>query len=253
MYRPRVIPVLLLKENGLFKTKQFNNPAYIGDPINAVKIFNDAFADELIFLDINSTKKNVTINYDLLSKISEEAMMPFSYGGGLDNLEKIRKVFKCGTEKIILNSVCYQSIDLIKEVSQIYGNQAVVVSIDVRYENDKYTLYSHGGNTKQNISLEQHIINCENAGAGEFFINSIEKEGTKEGYDIKLYEIASKITTKPIIASGGAKNEDDMVDLIKRNIVSATAAGSMFVFMGRKNAVMINYPEPEDLLELFEY
>ena len=252
MYRPRIIPVLLLKENGLYKTKKFESPIYIGDPINAVKIFNDAKADELIFLDINSTKDNTPINYDLLSKISEEAMMPFSYGGGLNSLEKIKKAFQAGSEKVVLNSICYNSIEIIKEATKIFGNQAIVVSIDVRYENNEYILYSNAGNKKESISLEQHLINCEEAGAGEFFINSIDKEGTREGYDLKLYETVSKIVNVPIIASGGANDEDDMVDLIKKDVVSATAAGSMFVFIGRKNAVMINYPEPEDLIELFE-
>lgn len=252
MYRPRVIPVLLLKDNGLYKTKQFESPVYIGDPINAVKIFNDAKADELIFLDINSSKNNSDINYHLLSKISEEAMMPFSYGGGLDSLEKIKKVFKAGTEKIVLNSICYSSYQLIEEAAKIYGNQAIVISLDVRKEDGEYILYSFGGTKRENISLEEHLTNCEKAGAGEFFINSIDKEGTKDGYDLKLYEISSKIVSVPIIASGGAKDEDDMVDLIKKKYVSAVAAGSMFVFMGKKNAVMINYPEPVDLIELFK-
>jgi cyclase len=252
MYRPRVIPVLLLKENGLYKTKKFDTPIYIGDPINAVKIFNDAKADELIFLDINASKENSSIDYELLSKISEEAQMPFSYGGGLDSLEKINKVFKSGTEKIVLNSICFQSTELISEAAKKYGNQAIVISIDVRKENGEYVLYSHSGTKKENVSLENHLTKCELAGAGEFFINSIDKDGTREGYDLELFEKVSKVVSIPIIASGGADDEDDMVEIIEKNFVSATAAGSMFVFIGKKNAVMINYPEPEELLDLFK-
>lgn len=251
MYRPRVIPVLLLKENGLYKTKQFDNPIYVGDPINAVKIFNDAKADELIFLDIYASKNKHEINYDLLSKISEEAQMPFSYGGGLDSLEKIKKVFKSGTEKIVLNSCCYNSTELIAEASKIYGNQAVVISVDVKKINDEYILYSHSGTKQENISLKDHLQKCELAGAGEFFINSIDKDGTRKGYDLELFEKVSKMISVPIIACGGANDEDDMAEIIEKNLVSATAAGSMFVFIGKNNAVMINYPEPEDLLNLF--
>jgi len=252
MYRPRVIPILLLKKDGLFKTKNFTEPIYIGDPLNAVKIFNDAEADELIFLDINASKDSSEIDYELLSRISEEAQMPFSYGGGLDSIVKIKKTFQSGTEKVVLNSICYQSKDLISQATKIFGNQSLVVSIDVKKEGEKYVLYSHGGTLKQEVSLEEHIKKCENAGAGEFCITSIDREGTRLGYDLELYKMVSNFTSIPIIASGGANDEDDLVEIINKNLVSATAAGSMFVFMGRNNAVMISYPEPEELQELFE-
>lgn len=251
MYRPRIIPALLLYRNGFYKTQQFSDPVYVGDPINAVKIFNDLKADELIVLDIESSVSNKPIDYSLLEKISEEAFMPFSFGGGIDSIEKIKKVFDAGSEKVVLNSVCYESLDLIEEAAKIYGSQAVVCSIDVRLEDGEYILYSHSGKKKQEISLKDHLQNCERKGAGEIFLNSIDKDGKMEGYDLELYRQTASYISIPIIACGGAKFEDDLVDVIRDGNASAAAAGSLFVFMGGRNSVMINYPDKEEIEELF--
>ncbi|MFZ1751849.1 MAG: HisA/HisF-related TIM barrel protein, partial [Saprospiraceae bacterium] len=176
MFRPRVIPVLLLHNGGLYKTVRFSDPTYLGDPINAVKIFNDAKADELIFLDID---RKEAPDYDIISKISEETMMPFSYGGSIHTLDTAVRVFDHGAEKIVINSACYDNYDLITQITAIYGGQALVVSIDVRLnESGTHILYSESGKKVQSISLEDHITKCEAAGAGEFFINSIDRDGT---------------------------------------------------------------------------
>jgi cyclase len=248
MYRPRVIPVLLMHQTGLFKTTKFKNPVYIGDPINAVKIFNEAEADELIFLDIDKKEEP---DYELIKQISEETMMPFSYGGSIRNPETAKKVFDHGTEKVIINSACFENYKLIELIAKIYGSQAVVIGIDVRKEDENYHIYTQNGLVYQKIILEEHIRNCEIAGAGEFMIQSIDKDGTMEGYDLSLIHKVSALTCLPVIACGGAKSEKNLLEVIRDGNASAAAAGSMFVFVGINRAVLINYPEPSELLELF--
>lgn len=248
MYRPRIIPVLLLSNKGLYKTVQFKNPRYIGDPMNAVKLFSEFEADELVLLDID---RSTEVDLKLLKRISNETLMPFSYGGNVDSFDKAVSIFNSGAEKIVLNSILYNSYKIIKEIAAVYGNQSIIASIDVRKENNEYALYSNGGKKREVISLKEHINLCEESGAGEILINSIDKDGTRKGYDLDLIKIASAYTTLPVIACGGAHEENDLKLAIKNANASAASAASLFIFVGVNNAVLINYPDPEELLEMF--
>ena len=252
MFRPRVIPCLLLSENGLVKTVQFEKPNYIGDPINAVRIFNDLIADELIFLDIHAGKKRARPRFELIEKISEEAFMPFSIGGGINTLEDVKSAFNAGTEKVILNTVLFDNSGLIEEAAAIYGSQAIVGSVDVKEEGGHYSVWSNGGLVEQEVDLKSHIQKIQALGVGEIMINSISRDGLMCGYDTNLISMISDITEIPIIACGGAEDIEEFPDLISKHGASACAAGSIFVYFGSRNAVMLNYPDKEELSELFE-
>ncbi|MDA9267647.1 HisA/HisF-related TIM barrel protein [Salibacteraceae bacterium] len=252
MFRPRVIPCLLLHNGGLVKTKNFADPRYLGDPINAVKIFNDAEADELIFLDIDASKNGQTIDPEIVKGISDEAFMPFAVGGGINHVDDIRKMIDAGAEKVIINSAFYANPSLVEQGAAIFGSQAITLSIDAQWNEvtSSYNLYSKGASVKHDVSLEGQVMRAQEFGAGEIMINAIHKDGTRMGYDAELIDRVSKISSVPIIACGGANSIDDFAEGHKAG-ASALAAGSMFVFVGRKSAVMINYPELEDLNEVF--
>ncbi|MEY2904883.1 MAG: imidazole glycerol phosphate synthase subunit HisF [Bacteroidota bacterium] len=252
MYRPRVIPVLLLHQGGLFKTKLFDNPVYIGDPMNAVKIFNDVKADELIFLDINATPLGKEPDFEIIQKISDESGMPFSFGGGLNTLEKIQNAFEAGAEKVVLNTICYKNPQLITEAAQIFGSQAIVASVDVKKVENQYVCFSEGGKKQEEIELLEYLVDLQNAGAGEIMLNSIDRDGMRNGYDIELYEKCANHLSIPLIACGGADDEEDFRKVVIEGKASAAAAGSAFVFIGKNNAVLISYPDPAELLEIFE-
>lgn len=249
MYRPRIIPVLLLHNGGLYKTLRFSDPVYVGDPINAVKIFNDAEADELIFLDIDS--KDLPV-YDIIEKISEETMMPFSYGGNIRSADAAKKVFDCGAEKLVLNSVMYRNPEVMTEIAAIYGNQSVIASIDVKEENGSYICYSAKGKNRENTDPISHARRCVEAGAGEIMINSIDKDGSLSGYDLELINVVASAVHVPVIACGGASCYENFREAVVDAGASAAAAGSLFVFMGGRRSVMINYPDQEELTELFK-
>jgi imidazole glycerol-phosphate synthase subunit HisF len=250
MLRSRVIPVLLLRNNGLVKTTRFKHPVYIGDPINAVKVFNEKEVDELVLLDITATNENRDLNYSKIEDIVTEAFMPIGYGGGINKLEQIEKLFKLGVEKVILNSAAYSHPDLIKEATQIFGNQSIVVSIDIKRDFfGKKNIYTHSGSRKQPIELIRFINLVENSGAGEILINSIDRDGTMNGYDLDLIQQVCEKVSIPVIASGGAGKIEDFVKAIKAG-ASGVSAGAMFVFQGVHRAVLISYPKYEDLEEL---
>jgi len=248
MFRPRIIPVLLLSQKALYKTVQFENPKYVGDPLNAVKLLSEFEADELVLLDIDRSEN---VNLELLQKISNETMMPFSYGGNIDSFEKAVKVFNHGAEKIIINSKLYENYNIISEIANVYGNQAIIASIDVRKIDNNYVLFSESGKKQESISLKEHIENCDKNGAGEILINSIDQDGTRKGYDLELIKMASSYTNLPVIACGGAHKEEDLMAAINLSNASAACAGSFFIYVGVNNAVLINYPDPEELLEMF--
>ncbi|TAL59629.1 MAG: imidazole glycerol phosphate synthase subunit HisF [Bacteroidetes bacterium] len=249
MLRYRIIPVLLLKNNGLVKTIKFKNPAYVGDPINAVKIFNEKEVDELVILDITATCEKRELNYNKIEEIVSEAFMPVGYGGGIYKLEQIEKLFKLGIEKVIINSAAYSNPSLIKEAAEIFGNQSIVVAIDIKkdlFGNNK--IYSHSGSIKQSIDLKFAIKKFEDSGAGEIFINSIDKDGTMTGYDDNLIRLVSEHISIPVVASGGAGKIEHFANAIEAG-ASAVAAGSMFVFHGKHRAVLISYPKYSELEE----
>lgn len=253
MFRPRIIPVLLLHQGGLVKTKLFGQPIYVGDPINAVKIFNDVKADELIFLDIDATPLGKEPDFEIIQKISEESGMPFSFGGGLDSLEKIKKAFQSGAEKVVLNTICYRNPKLIAEAAEIFGSQAIVASVDVKKIENRYVCFSAGGKTQENVELIPYLISLENAGSGEIMLNSIDRDGLRDGYDTELYALCADHLNIPLIACGGADDENDFREVVLSGKASAAAAGSAFVFIGKNNAVLITYPDPAELLEIFKH
>lgn len=244
MNKTRVIPVLLLRNRGLVKTVKFKDAKYVGDPINSVRIFNEKEVDELVFLDITATPEGREPNFDLLQDIAGEAFMPMAYGGGLTTLEQVRRVFSLGFEKVILNTVCHTSPKLITEAVSVYGAQSIVGCIDVRRTLlGRYELYTHSANKRQPSNLHEHLEKLEKLGVGEILVNSIDRDGTQSGYDLKLLREVSRTVSVPVIACGGAGSIDDLVAAVKEGGASAVAAGSMFVFMGPHRAVLINYPD----------
>jgi cyclase len=250
MLRYRVIPVLLIKDNGLVKTTRFRNPVYIGDPINAVKIFNEKEVDELILLDITATNENREPNYKRIEEIVSEAFMPIGYGGGINKLEQIEKLFKLGIEKVILNTAAQVNPGLIRQAAEIFGNQSIVVAIDIKKNIwGKNKIYTHSGTKKQNTDIDSFLKIAEESGVGEIFINSIDRDGTMSGYDIELIRHVSGVVSVPVVASGGAGNNKDF-SLAITSGASAVAAGAMFVFQGIHRAVLISYPKYEELEKL---
>lgn len=252
MFRPRIIPVLLLKNKGLVKTVKFSKPKYVGDPINAVKIFNDLETDELIFLDITATKEARTISPELVKDIGDEAYMPFAVGGGINKIQDVENLIRMGAEKVVMNSAAALNPALITEAANHFGNQSIVVSIDVKKGIfGKYSIFVRSGTIKIETDLISYCKNAESSGAGEIMINSIDRDGTMSGYDLELIKIVTGSVSIPVIACGGAGNLNDFKDAVKISDASAAAAGSMFVFHGPRKAVLINYPERQELIRLF--
>jgi len=251
MYRPRVIPCLLLKDQGLVKTIQFKDPTYVGDPINAVKIFNDAKADELVFLDITATIEDRITDLTVIRNIGDEAFMPFAVGGGIKTVDHVKDIIKAGAEKVVINSAAVENSQVLTETAEIFGRQSIIASIDVIKKGDDYSVCISSGQKdteKDPVSIAQQL---EEAGAGEILINSIDKDGTQEGYDIGLIKLISESVAIPVIAVGGAGKDSDFFDAVNEGGASAVAAGSFFVFIGKKRAVLINYPDREELEEIF--
>ncbi|MCM1251806.1 MAG: AglZ/HisF2 family acetamidino modification protein [Clostridium sp.] len=252
MYHNRLIPCLLLDNGRLVKTQQFHKPVYIGDPINAVKIFNDKEVDELVFLDINATKANRQPDFEYLRKITEQCFMPLCYGGGIVSIEDIGKLFRIGFEKVSINASAFRNINLLKEAVKVYGSQSIVGAIDVgknMFGKNVVKIVNGTQNTK--MSPVEYAKMLEGAGAGEIFLNSITHDGMMQGYDYQVIEEVSSAVQIPVIACGGAGNLQDCKKAIESG-ASAAAAGSIFVFWGINRAVLINYPNSSEVAELFE-
>ncbi|MCU4175084.1 AglZ/HisF2 family acetamidino modification protein [Carboxylicivirga sp. N1Y90] len=253
MRRVRVIPALLLQDGGLVKTICFSKANYIGDPINAVRIFNDKEVDELVILDISATPNKRRPNFNALEDMVSEAFMPLAYGGGLKTLDDIKRAFDCGIEKVVLNSITHESPELITEAARIFGNQSIVVAVDVKLGLwGKYKLVSNSRQTKHKEDIVSYCQRMESAGAGEIMLTAVHHEGTFKGYDTKLINALSHQINIPLVANGGARNIEDFKEAIDAG-ASAVAAGSRFVYTGRENGIMINYPKQEELkTQLFE-
>lgn len=250
MLKPRVIPVLLLHDNGLVKTKKFSNPTYVGDPVNAVKIFNLKEVDELVFLDINASKNNSEPDYELISDIASEAFMPFGYGGGVKNIDQIRKLLRIGVEKIIINSAL-EDKKFVKKAVATFGSSTIVASIDVVSDGMNHFIYSHKNKkTNKTIDIFKFIKEIELLGVGEILINDVEKDGMYSGYNIDFLNNVSELVGVPVIGCGGARDLQDIKELINHTGCTAAAAGSMFVFYGKHKAVLITYPEEKELINL---
>jgi imidazole glycerol-phosphate synthase subunit HisF len=248
MLRTRIIPALLLRDDALVKTTQFKNPRYIGDPINTVRIFNELEVDELTFLDITATNESRNINLQFLSEIADECFMPLSYGGGLSDFDSVKSIFKIGFEKVVLNSVCFKQPDFVTRVAEHFGSQAVIASIDVKKNFwGNYEVWSNSGtiNTKKNPV--DWALEIEKLGAGEILLTSIDKEGTWSGFDCSLIKKVSEAVNIPVIAHGGAGSPSDISEIIKKDIASAVAIGSMVVYQKKGMGVLVNFPDRFEL------
>ena len=248
MLVPRVIPCLLLQNQGLVKTVKFKNPKYVGCPTNAIKIFNAKEADEIIFLDITATREKRHPPFKLISEIATECFMPFCYGGGIKSLEDIQAIFSIGAEKVAINTQAILSPSLVKQASKQFGSQSIVVSIDVKKDLfGNYKVFSYLRKKALKIDPIDFAIQMEYMGAGELLVNSVDKDGTMEGYDIELIKKLTVAINIPVVACGGAGSIEHFRDAINKGGASAVAAGSMFVFYGKYRAVLINYPSQREL------
>jgi len=247
MLRSRIIPCLLIHNKGLVKTVNFKNPKYVGDPINAVKIFNEKEVDELIVLDIDATKENRGPNLKMIKSLANECRMPFCYGGGITTVEQAVKIISLGAEKVALSYSALNNISLCQEIGDIIGNQSVVVVIDVKKKKifGGYDIYTHNGTKKSNWKLNDFISKLEEIGIGEIVINSIDNDGVMQGYDLPLIENIREKCSMPITAIGGAGSLQNIKDLISKFKIIGAAAGSLFVFKGKYKAVLISYPNRE--------
>jgi imidazole glycerol-phosphate synthase subunit HisF len=248
MLKTRVIPCLLLKKEGLVKTKNFKSETYIGDAINTVRIFNEMEVDELIVLDILASKENLEPNFDLIRHIADECFMPLSYGGGIRNIKDINRIFNIGVEKISINSSTIDNPELIKNAAEVFGSQSVIVSIDVKTNFwNKYDVYTHGGTKKHKINPTDHARNMEALGAGEILLTSINNEGTWKGYDYTIVKTIASSVSIPVISNGGAGKIEHMSYAVNNAGASAVALGSMVVYQGQDLGVLINFPDKCEL------
>ncbi len=244
--KPRVIPSLLIENGDLVKTVKFKKRTYIGDPINAVKIFNEEEADELCLIDI-SAQKNCSINFELLEDIASEAFMPLSYGGGLMDIDSVKKLFRIGFEKLIFNTALLKKPDLIKEAVAFAGSQSIVASIDIKRNIiGKIECYNECGTRCIKTSLIDYLHYAEDLGVGEIILNSIDNDGVMNGYDYSTIKKITANTNLPVICCGGASSLKDMAKAVKECGAHAAAAGSLFVYYGPRKAVLINYPKVEE-------
>lgn len=253
MLRNRVIPCLLIKGGGLVKTRRFKNDVYVGDPINAIRIFNDKEVDELVVLDITASKDGREPNYDLVAEIASECFMPLAFGGGIRSVEQISKLFRLGVEKAVINTAIHANPTFVQEAVAAFGSQAITASVDVRRtfwrRREVVVMDGRQPTGRDPVSYAKH---AESLGVGEILLTSIDREGSMSGYDIELIADVSDAVNVPVIASGGAGSLDHFRDAVHRGHASAVAAGSMFVFYGPHRAVLISYPTYASLCALFE-
>ena len=252
MLHARVIPCLLMRNRGLVKTVRFKNPRYIGDPVNAVRIFNEKEVDELVFLDIGIAGGRGAPDFELLADIASEAFMPFAYGGGITSIDHIKRLYALGVEKVVLNTAAADQPQLVEAAAALAGRSGVIVSIDVRRNwMGKYTVCVAGGTRDLKREPVEYAREMERLGAGEILLNASDRDGTMEGYDLELVGRLCKAVSIPVVAAGGAAGLPDLRAGAGAG-ASGLAAGSMFVFHGKHHAVLITYPEYEELERLFK-
>lgn len=244
MLRPRIIPCLLIKNNGLVKTTIFKNPKYVGDPINTVRIFNEKEVDELIILDIDATIKGREPDYNLIEQLASECQMPFCYGGGIKNSSQIKAIIGLGVEKVALSSCAIEKPEILTEAAACVGNQSIVVVLDVkkRVRDNNYEVYTHNGQMATGKCPIELAKEMERLGAGEIVVNSIDNDGLMKGYDLTLVQKIRKEINVPLTCLGGAGSLQDIGQLINMFGAIGAAAGSLFIFKGVYRAVLINYP-----------
>lgn len=254
MLKARVIPCLLLRNDGLVKTVKFRDFTYVGDPINAVRIYNDMEVDELVFLDIRASLEDKEPPYQLIEELAGECFMPLAYGGGIRNTEQMKRLFSIGIEKVIINSAVFDNPGLIGEAAALFGAQAVVVSIDVKRNLfGRYEVMRASGKKRTGLDPVKHAQSCVAAGAGEILLTSIDKDGTWEGYDLDLVKMVTAAVSVPVVASGGAGSLDDIARVIKSAGASAAALGSMVVFQGKGLGVLIKYPSRQKIERILDF
>ena len=253
MLKPRIIPILLIHNGGLVKTKRFKSPKYIGDPLNTVRIFNDKQVDELIICDIDSTVKGKDPNYDLITNLAAECRMPICYSGGLKNLEQIDRIISLGVEKVALGSSASLSPELISKASSQVGSQSIVAVLDIKKTGLRrnYEVFINNGKIKTGKNPFDLAKSFESLGAGEILVNSIDNDGMMNGYDLELISMIRDVVNIPISVSGGAGCLDDIKSLINKFKLIGACAGSIFVFKGKYKAVLIQYPNPLQRSYLF--
>jgi cyclase len=252
MLRPRIIPVLLLHENGLVKTVNFKSPKYVGDPINAVRIFNEKEVDELAFFDINATVNNKEPDYVLIEKLANQSRMPLCYGGGVKTVAQAQKIFGLGIEKIALSAAAINNPELVTEIAQRVGSQSVIVVLDVKKKFlGGYEVYTHNGKKATGLNPFQVAKELEDRGVGEIIINAIDQDGVMKGYDMQLIDKIAEVISIPLTVVGGAGTLIDIEKVIEKHGVIGVAAGSLFVFKGPYKAVLINYPSRVEKDKIF--
>lgn len=247
---PRVIPVLLVSDGYLVKPVKFHGDKYIGDPINAVRIFNEKQVDELVICDIDSSVKGAGVNYSLIEEIASEAFMPVGYGGGVSSAAEAQRITGIGIEKVILNSAAFDRPEAIGEISAALGSSSTVVSVDAKKRlTGGWDTYSQRGKKKLGMTPAEAARLAQEHGAGEIIVSAIDRESTFSGYDLKLVTAVSEAVTVPVIALGGASGYADFAPALEAG-ASAVAAGSMFVLNGKHRAVLITYPTPDQIRAL---
>ena len=254
MLRPRIIPCLLVHQGGLVKTQGFKDPKYVGDPINAVRIFNEKEADELMVLDIDATVKGVEPDFSLIAKLAAECRMPLCYGGGVTTAAQAARIVDMGVEKVAISAAAISSPSLLSEMAAAVGRQSVVAVLDVRKRTGlfakSYEVCSHNAKTVHKLDPVTLAQQLQIAGAGEILINSVDRDGMMQGYDVDLAEQVKQALKVPVTFLGGAGSLAHIGDLVSRLGVVGAAAGSLFVFKGKYRAVLINYPTPAQKIQL---
>jgi cyclase len=249
MLRPRIIPCLLVHQGGLVKTQRFGSPKYVGDPINAVKIFNEKESDELIVLDIDASVKSAEPNYELIDKLAQECRMPLCYGGGIKTAQQAARIIDMGVEKVSISSAAIANPGLLGEIASAIGRQSVVAVLDVRKRSGLfakgYEICTHNARQAQPGDPVEWAVKLQEAGAGEIVINSVDLDGQMTGYDLELARQVRRALKVPTTFLGGAGSLADIGKLVQAVGVVGAAAGSLFVFKGKYRAVLINYPTPE--------
>ncbi len=241
-----------MHEGGLVKTEKFKNPKYVGDPINAVKIYNEKEVDELIFLDIDASKLKREPNLSIIEELATESFMPFAYGGGITTLQQIQHILKIGVEKVVINRSALVNPNFIREASKHFGSSTIIVAIDIKKDIwGNYKVYDHVKKKIEALTPEDHALKMYEAGAGELFINNVDRDGTYGGFDWQILKSINDTVPVPLIGCGGAAKLTDLKDVVSKANISGVAAGSIFVYQGPHRAVLISYPSHDQLQQLF--
>jgi cyclase len=250
MLKVRIIPCLLIQDGGLVKTENFKNPRYLGDPTNAVKIFNEKEVDELILIDIQASRKKNELNWEVIEDLASECFMPLAYGGGINSFEQINRLISIGVEKVIINQEALKNPVFLSKAVNHFGTSTIVCAVDIKKNIwGKYEVYDHVKGKLTGLSPSDYIIKLQNLGVGEVFINNVNREGTFEGIDLDIVKSVVDKISIPLIICGGVSSLAD-ISLAAKSGVSGISVGSMFVFQGPHRAVLISYPSLEDLKKI---